>query len=96
MAFRLSIAFFVSILIAIGCWLILPNYGVYLPAWIPLLAFGVMAVACVLSELEQDKDDEHDDDDEDSGDDEGRSLTCCGPRPVGEMSRRASQRCCRK
>lgn len=95
MAFRLSIAFFITVLIAIGCLVILPNYGIALPAWIPLLCFGVMVGACVLSELEQDKEDD-DDDDEDDTDGEGRSLTCCGPRPIGEMSRRANQSCCRK
>jgi hypothetical protein len=46
---RLLIAFFLSILIAVVCWFVLPSVGVPIPWWVPLLAFGAIATPAILS-----------------------------------------------
>jgi hypothetical protein len=107
MARRLLVALILSLLISIAVYVVLPRYGVVLPAWIPLLAFLTMVAGSIAIALENDaeKDEDRpevidpngpyysdapppDPDDLVRFDDEARPITCCGPRPVGEASKR--------
>ena len=46
---RLVIAFFLSLVLAAVCFVVLPSMGVDIPAWIPLLAMLVIAIAALMT-----------------------------------------------
>lgn len=84
---RVLIAFLASCALAAGCWLVLPRFGVYVPVWVPLAGFGLIAGAAVFAPSEEDEDDDHGpgsgDPDQDERCMEGRAVGCCaGPRPL--------------
>jgi len=53
MARRLLVALILSLLISIAVYVVLPRYGVVLPAWIPLLAFAAMVAGSIAITLEK-------------------------------------------
>lgn len=83
---RLVVAFVLSCLIAAGCWIVLPRFGVWVPVWVPLACFGLIAAAAVFAGHE----DRAPDSDQVRPDaaggccqpDEGRPICCSGPRPL--------------
>lgn len=80
---RLAIAFVLVLATGAVCWVVLPQFGMVLPAPVVLLVFGVMAFAS-LAPLFEDRPSTPAPREEDPG----RPITCCGVRPVGEMSRK--------
>jgi len=83
---RLVVSFVLSCLIAAGCWIVLPRFGVWVPIWVPLACFGLIAAAAVFAGHE---DRAPDSDHVGSGasggccqPDEGRPICCSGPRPM--------------
>jgi hypothetical protein len=46
---RLLIAFFVIIVLALTCWLLLPSIGVDIPWWIPVIGFVVIVLSALLA-----------------------------------------------
>ncbi len=83
---RLVVAFVLSCLIAAGCWVVLPRFGVWVPVWVPLACFGLIAAAAVFAGHE-DRDPESDQVGTGTGGgcckaDDGRPICCSGPRPL--------------
>ena len=69
---RLLVAFVLCALLAIGCWVVAPLLGVYMPAIVPLLGFGAIALGTVVSAIQNagPRGEGNDDPDAD-GDDDG-------------------------
>ncbi|MBX3316568.1 MAG: hypothetical protein KF902_06860 [Phycisphaeraceae bacterium] len=76
---RLVIAFVLSCMIAAGCWIVLPRFGVWVPVWVPLAGFVLIVIATVAASRPGD---DRDDNDTGGGCDEGRPICCSGPRPL--------------
>lgn len=90
LAKRLSIAFVLIAITAIVNFVVLRRWNVDLPPEILFGAFGVIAIASILPSFESKPDSK---DDYDSEASEGCAIGCCqGPRPIGELSRKAAQR----
>lgn len=84
LARRLFIAFAMIALLGVVFYIVLPHYGVYMPAILPLLCFGAIVVGTLLSAREEAA---LLNEPEDPGcacaDDDGRPIGCCqGPRPL--------------
>lgn len=83
---RLVVSFVLSCMIAAGCWIVLPRFGVWVPTWVPLACFGLIAAAAVFAGHE---DRAPDSEQVGSGaggcccqPDDGRPICCSGPRPL--------------
>lgn len=81
---RLVVGFVLCCLIAAGCWVVLPRFGVWVPVWVPLACFAIIAGAAVFARNEGDV--SHDEEDGPGGGccggDDGRPICCSGPRPM--------------
>lgn len=89
LARRLFIAFALIALLGVVFYIVLPHYGVYMPAILPLLCFGAILVGTILSAREE-ASILSDPDDPGCGcaDDDGRPIGCCqGPRPLNAFRR---------
>jgi hypothetical protein len=90
LAKRLSIAFVLIAIIAIFNFVFLRKWEMDLAPEVLLGTFGVIFIASILPSFEAKPDLQNDDD---SCDSDGCSVGCCqGPRPIGELSRKAAQR----
>ena len=49
---RLLVAFVLCALLAVGCWVVAPLLGVYMPAIVPLLGFGAIALGTVVGAIQ--------------------------------------------
>lgn len=82
---RLVVGFFVCCVIAGVCWGVLPRFGVWVPAWLPLAGFVLIVVAAVVAGPGRDGD-HSDGPGGGCGDgqraDDGRPICCSGPRPM--------------
>jgi len=87
LARRLVVAFILIALTAVGCWVVLPHYGLVLPPILPILAFATIVIGTVLAGAPEPQ--ERRENNADWCDDGCTSCGCGGPRPIGEMSRRA-------
>ncbi|MCA9304807.1 MAG: hypothetical protein KC996_11855 [Phycisphaerales bacterium] len=81
LARRLFIAFALIALLGVVFYIVLPHYGVHMPAILPLLCFGAILVGTVLSARDEAMSNAP------NGcactDDDGRPIGCCqGPRPL--------------
>lgn len=81
LARRLFIAFALIALLGVVFYIVLPRYGVRMPAILPLLCFGAIFVGTLLSARDEAMNTKS------SGcactDDDGRPIGCCqGPRPL--------------
>jgi hypothetical protein len=79
---RLAIAFLLIMTTGAVCWVVLPRFGMVLPPAAVLAIFGVMAFASLATLLER-----RPRTPAPRELDGARPIRCCGPRPVGEMSR---------
>ncbi|GJM18739.1 MAG: hypothetical protein DHS20C14_09520 [Phycisphaeraceae bacterium] len=81
---RLFGAFIACLLIALICFVIVPELaGVYVPAWVPLLSFVAIAAGTILTMPEREPAEE-----EACGCDDGNPVGCCpGPRPLRSPQR---------
>ncbi|HZW10391.1 MAG TPA: hypothetical protein VFF69_10855 [Phycisphaerales bacterium] len=79
---RLVVAFFLLAVVALACF-VAPKAGI--PPWVPLAAFGVIAVSVLINARPAEESPEHSPvDDRSCGRDDGRPVGCCpGPRPPG-------------
>lgn len=83
---RIVVAFVLSCLIAAGCWIVLPRFGVWVPVWVPLACFGLIAAAAVFAGHEDEA--QHADGGATGAGggcckpDDGRPICCSGPRPL--------------
>ncbi|MEZ6234165.1 MAG: hypothetical protein R3B68_08245 [Phycisphaerales bacterium] len=70
---RLLVAFVLCALLAIGCWVVAPLLGVYMPAVVPLLGFAAIALGTVVSAIQNvgPHGDDGDEDDDAGGDGDG-------------------------
>ncbi|MDX2147009.1 MAG: hypothetical protein SFZ23_05755 [Planctomycetota bacterium] len=74
MARRMLIAFVLSAMLAVGCYVIAPRAGVYLPWFVPLVAFGAIFAAAIAPLLERSpSDDAADAEDDDQREDRWRA-----------------------
>ncbi len=88
LAKRLIVAFVLIVAIGVVNIAVLRRYDVDLPPIVLLGVFGVILIASVVSSFENAM--QRQDDDADDGADEGCAVGCCsGPRPIGELSRKA-------
>lgn len=84
--FRLVVAFFLAVALAVVCFVVLPSMGIDIPAWIPLVAVIVIAIAALTNakaegQLPTPKS-RHTADPNSCGCNDGRAVGCCpGPRP---------------
>ncbi len=81
---RLIVAFFAAVAIATVCFVVAPLADI--PPWVPLAAFGVIAVAVLINAKSEGQLPSRPDGDqvEPGGCCEGRPIGCCpGPRPPG-------------
>lgn len=89
---RLVIAFFLAVVLAAVCFVVLPAKGIDVPAWIPLVAVAIIAVAALANAVAEgqlptraERNDEQDQGGCGCGD--GRPVGCCsGPRPPRFLS----------
>ncbi len=83
--FRLVIAFCLALVMAAVCFVILPAQGIDVPAYIPLLAMAIIAIAALMTaSAEGQLPTRAEREGTRGGDccDEGRPVGCCsGPRP---------------
>lgn len=83
---RLVIGFVISCVLGGRCWGLLPRFGVWVPAWLPLGGFGLIMLASLIAGYENARDDENGSGGGGSGGrcgvDEGRPICCSGPRPM--------------
>ena len=92
LAKRLIIAFVLIIGIGVINIAVLRRYSVDLPPLVLLGTFAVILIASLAPMFEAAMQQPRADDDDDCTDD-GCSVGCCsGPRPIGEMTRKARQR----
>lgn len=90
LAKRLIIAFVAIIALGVVNIALLRRYGLDLPPVVLLSAFGVIFAASVIPSIEGRSKSPRE---EDACADEGCAVGCCsGPRPVGELSRKARER----
>ena len=90
LAKRLSIAFVLIAIIAIFNFVFLRKWDMDLAPEVLLGTFGVILIASILPAFEAKPESEYDDDTCDS---DGCAIGCCqGPRPIGELSRKAARR----
>lgn len=73
---RLVVAFVLVALIAVLCFVVLPEYGLHLPPMVPLLGFVVIVVGTLLGSEPGPRKPKC------ACDDEGRPICCGGPRPL--------------
>lgn len=85
---RLAVAFFLIMVTAAVCWVVLPRFGMVLPAPAVLMIFAVMAFASLAPLFEGRPKPAA------PAEDLGRPIKCGGPRPIGEMSRQRRDRSC--
>lgn len=78
---RLVVGFVVCCVIAGVCWGVLPRFGVWVPAWLPLAGFVLIVVAAVVAGSEREGN-HGDGPGGGCGVDEGRPICCSGPRPM--------------
>lgn len=81
---RLVIAFFLCVVLAVVCFVVLPAHGIDIPGWIPLVAMGVIAVAALMTaSAEGQLSNPKNSSGGDCGCGDGRAVGCCsGPRPL--------------
>jgi len=92
LAKRLIIAFILIAITAVLNFVFLRKWDMDLPPMVLLGAFGVIFVASILPSFEA-KPESFEDDDDSSSSGGGCAIGCCqGPRPIGELSRKAAQR----
>jgi len=90
LAKRLIVAFLLIVAIGVINIAVLRRYDVDLPPIVLLGVFGVILVANLVPSFENAM--QRRDDAEEDCTDEGCSVGCCsGPRPIGELSRKARQ-----
>ena len=93
LAKRLIIAFVLIVGIGVINIAVLRRYSVDLPPLVLFGVFGVILVASLAPMFENAMQQPRSDDDDDHCSDDGCSVGCCsGPRPIGEMTRKARQR----
>ena len=91
LAKRLIIAFILIAITAVLNLVVLRKWDMDLPPMVLLGAFGVIFVASILPSFEAKQESFEDVDESCSSD--GCAVGCCqGPRPIGELSRKAAQR----
>ena len=91
LAKRLIIAFILIAITAVLNLVVLRKWDMDLPPMVLFGAFGVIFVASILPSFEA-KPESFEDEDESSSSD-GCAVGCCqGPRPIGELTRKAAQR----
>ncbi len=84
---RLAIAFILIMVTGGVCWVVLPRFGMVLPAPAVLMIFAVMAFASLAPLFESRPKPTRELDD-------ARPIRCGGVRPVGELSRKARDHSC--
>lgn len=90
LAKRLIIAFVLIIGIGVINIAVLRRYSVDLPPLVLLGTFGVILIASLAPMFESAMQQPRADEDDDDCRDEGCAVGCCsGPRPIGELSRKA-------
>jgi len=68
--------------IAVLCWVVLPQFGLVFPPFVPLMLFGVIVFATIVGGNESRPKRARTDDTECcESNDEGRPICCSGPRP---------------
>ena len=83
LARRLFIAFALIALLGVIFYIVLPHYGVRMPAILPLLCFGAIAVGTILSARDEAAMRSPGNESSCGCDDDGRPVGCCqGPRPL--------------
>jgi hypothetical protein len=83
---RLAVAFALAVVLAFLCFVLAPQWGVHLPMLVPLMGFGAIALGTIMAAAEaQPKAKPPQEPPE-------RPMCCCGPRPVGEATRRSGCR----
>jgi len=88
---RLVVAFGLIVLMFAMSWFVLPRMGLDLPPAVPIAAFVAIMFGTIMASI-GDRESTPDDDDLRLGDScDGASCSCGGPRPIGELSRRARQ-----
>lgn len=85
---RLAVAFLLIMVTGAVCWVVLPRFGMVLPAPAVLMIFGVMAFASLAPLFESRPKPAP------PAEDLGRPIKCGGPRPIGELSRQRKDRSC--
>jgi hypothetical protein len=86
---RLVVAFGLIVLMFAMCWFVLPRMGLDLPPAVPIAAFAAILFGTFMATV-GDRDTPPEDDDLRLGDScDGHSCGCGGPRPIGELSRKA-------
>ncbi|MBX3360900.1 MAG: hypothetical protein KF912_08600 [Phycisphaeraceae bacterium] len=76
---RLVVGFVLCCVLVGICWVVLPRFGVWVPAWIPLAGFVLIVIATVAASRPRD---DSDDINRGGGCDDGRPICCSGPRPL--------------
>jgi hypothetical protein len=71
LAKRLFVAALLSVAIALVCWLLLPRAGMYVPWYVPVVAFVIIAITAVMR-VNEIGDDDGDEEDENPPDVAGR------------------------
>jgi hypothetical protein len=79
---RLVTAFILIMVTGAVCWVVLPQFGMRLPPLAVIAIFGFMAFASLATLFENRPRKPR------SMKDDARPISCCGLRPVGEMSRK--------
>jgi hypothetical protein len=73
----------VIIVLGVGFYVVLPQFGVRLPPFVPLVCFGAIAVGAMLNTGESPYEDYEFDDEDDGCGDGGCAVGMCpGPRPL--------------
>ena len=85
---RLVVAFGLIVFLFAMCWFVLPRMGLDLPPAVPIAAFVAILFGTFMATV-GDRDTPPEDDDLRLGDCDGNACGCGGPRPLGEMSRKA-------
>jgi hypothetical protein len=80
---RLVIAFILIMITGAVCWVVLPQFGMHLPPLAVLAIFGFMAFASLATLFEGRPRRARS-----TPPDDARPISCCGVRPVGELSRK--------
>jgi F0F1-type ATP synthase assembly protein I len=83
LARRLFIAFAMIAVLGVVFYIVLPHYGVRMPAILPVLCFIAIMVGTVMAAREDATNTDDDPDQCCREDDDGRPIGCCqGPRPL--------------
>lgn len=93
LAKRLIVAFVLIVGIAVINIAVLRRYNVDLAPMVLLGVFAVILMASIVPSIENAMQQQRSNEDEDDCADDGCAVGCCsGPRPMGEMTRKARQR----